>query len=185
MKDNARPYYAKPYSILVAIQDITKNAIQMMVDQGILRETREDTAWASPTFAMPKKTVGVRIVSNFRRLNTSIKRSPWPMPTTRKLLHRVGCMTWVMELDQILSYYTLELDPKTWKYLTVILPWGKYQYMKMPMGLSISADVFQREMTKLFKGLEYVIVYIDDVLVVTKSTYLDHLEKLKWFSNKW
>ena len=42
----------------------------------------------------------------------------------------------------------------------------------MPMGLSISADVFQREMTRLFDGLDYVMVYIDDILVVTKGDYV-------------
>lgn len=179
LKQDARPFYSKPYSIPVSLQEVTKNAINMMVEQGILREARENTEWASPTFAVPKKTVGVRIVSDFRRLNGSIKRSPWPMPTTRELLHKVGGMTYVTALDQILSYYTLEMDPKTWKYLTIILPWGKYQYKKMPMGLNISADVFQREMTKLFEGLDFVMVYIDDVLIVTKSSFDDHLKKLR------
>ena len=65
------------------------------------------------------------------------------------------------------------------KYLTIILPWGKYRYKKLPMGLTISADVFQREMTKLFQGLEYVMVYIDDVLVVTRGDFDDHLCKLR------
>ena len=71
------------------------------------------------------------------------------------------------------------MDPKVQKYLTIILPWGKYRYKKMPMGLSISADVFQREMTKLFDGLDFVMVYIDDILVITKGNYEDHLSKLR------
>ena len=70
------------------------------------------------------------------------------------------------------------MDLKVQKYLTIILPWGKYKYKKMPMGLSISADVFQREMTKLFDGLDFVMVYIDDILVVTKGNCDDHLSKL-------
>ena len=51
--------------------------------------------------------------------------------------------------------------------------------MKMPMGLKISADVFQREMSKLFEDLPYVLVYIDDQLIVTKGSFKVHLEKLK------
>ena len=84
LKPDAKPYYAKPYSIPISLQAITKNAIQMMVSQGILQETREDTKWASPTFAVPKKTVGVQIVSDFRRLNNIIHRNPLPMSTTRE-----------------------------------------------------------------------------------------------------
>ena len=76
LKPDAKPYYTKPYSIPISLQAITKNAIQMMVSQGILQETREDTKWASPTFAVPKKTVGVQIVSDFRRLINSNCHSP-------------------------------------------------------------------------------------------------------------
>lgn len=47
-----------------------------MCDQGILREKREDTEWAAPTFVVPTKNAGLRIVSKFRQLNRWIKRSP-------------------------------------------------------------------------------------------------------------
>ena len=63
--------------------------------------------------------------------------------------------------------------------LTIILPFGKFQYKKMPMGLKISVDVFQREMTKLFSNLDVILIYIDDILVVTKGDFQDHLEKLQ------
>ena len=63
--------------------------------------------------------------------------------------------------------------------MTIIPPFGKYQYTKMPMGLKISADVFQRKMSKLFYDLDFVLVYIDNVLIVTKGTHEDHLQKLK------
>ena len=101
------------------------------------------------------------------------------MSATRELLHRIGGMTYVTALNQILSYYTLTMSERSLKYLTIILPWDKYRYKKMPMGLLNSADVFQREMKKLFQGLEYVMVYIDNVLVVTKGDYNDHLNKIR------
>ena len=49
----------------------------------------------------------------------------------------------------------------------------------MPMGLTIAADVIQQETSKLFKDLPYVVVYIDYLLIVTKASYKDHLEKLR------
>ena len=86
---------------------------------------------------------------------------------------------YVTALDQILSYYTMKMAKHVQKYLTIILQWGKYQYLKMPMGLSISTDVFQQEITKFFDRLKYVLVYIDDVLVLTKGAFKDHLEKIR------
>jgi len=46
------------------------------------------------------------------------------------------------------------------------------------MGYAGSADIFQAEMIDLMEALEYVRAYIDDLLVITKGTLEDHLEKL-------
>ena len=46
------------------------------------------------------------------------------------------------------------------------------------MGLSISPDVFQEKMAKLFSDLPWVKVYLDDLLIFTKSGYKDHLKKV-------
>ena len=41
------------------------------------------------------------------------------------------------------------------------------------------ADIFQAEMMDLMEALEYVRAYIDDLLVITRGTLEDHLEKLR------
>ncbi len=46
------------------------------------------------------------------------------------------------------------------------------------MGYAGSADIFQAEMMDLMESLEYVRAYIDDLLVITRGTIEDHLEKL-------
>ena len=47
------------------------------------------------------------------------------------------------------------------------------------MGYAGSADIFQAEMMNLMEALEYVRAYIDDLLVITRGTLEDHLEKLR------
>jgi Reverse transcriptase (RNA-dependent DNA polymerase) len=46
------------------------------------------------------------------------------------------------------------------------------------MGLCNSPDIFQEKMSCLMVDLEYVRAYIDDLLIITKVTYLVHLQKL-------
>jgi hypothetical protein len=48
------------------------------------------------------------------------------------------------------------------------------------MGFAGSADIFQSEMGNLIATLEYVRAYIDNLLVITKGSLDDHLDKLKW-----
>ncbi len=47
------------------------------------------------------------------------------------------------------------------------------------MGFAGSADIFQAEMGNLMATLEYIRVYIDNLLVITKSSHNDHLGKLE------
>jgi hypothetical protein len=46
------------------------------------------------------------------------------------------------------------------------------------MGLCNSPDIFQEHMYELFADLEYVCTYIDDLLVMSCSTFDDHLKHL-------
>ncbi len=47
------------------------------------------------------------------------------------------------------------------------------------MGFAGSADIFQAEIMDLMEALEYVRAFIDDLLVITRGTLEDHLDKLR------
>jgi len=78
-----------------------------------------------------------------------------------------------------MGYYHIELSPFSKKLCTIVMPWGKYEYQRLPMGLCNSPDIFQEYMGELLGDLEHVRAYIDDLLIVGKGTYEDHLEKLE------
>jgi hypothetical protein len=46
------------------------------------------------------------------------------------------------------------------------------------MGVKCSPDVFQERMSDLFQGMEYVRAYLDDLLILSKGDWDDHIEKL-------
>jgi hypothetical protein len=78
-----------------------------------------------------------------------------------------------------MGYYTIRLDPMAVEICTIIFPFGKYSYLRLPMGMSSSADIFQAEMIDLMETLEYVRAYIDDLLCITRGSLEDHLDKLE------
>jgi hypothetical protein len=47
------------------------------------------------------------------------------------------------------------------------------------MGFAGSADIFQTEMGNLVASLEYLKAYIDNLLVITRGSHDDHLDKLE------
>ena len=59
----------------------------------------------------------------------------------------------------------------------MILPWGKYRYCRLPMGLNGSPDIFQAIMNDIMGNLPNVRAYLDDVLVTTAGSFEDHHHK--------
>jgi hypothetical protein len=78
-----------------------------------------------------------------------------------------------------MGYYHIELSPHSKELCTMVLPWGKHEYQRLPMGLCNSPDIFQEKMSTLMQDLEYVQAYMDDLLVITADSFEDHLDKLK------
>ena len=66
-------------------------------------------------------------------------------------------------LDLNMGYQTVWLNPDSHKLCTTITPWGKYQYLQLPMGVNVSPDIFQEKMSDLMAGLEFVHTYLSNL----------------------
>jgi hypothetical protein len=77
------------------------------------------------------------------------------------------------------GYYTIRLHPDSQKLCISVTLLGKYQYLRLPMGISCSPDIFQEKMSDLMQHLDFVCTYLDDLLVISSGTLDDHLEKIE------
>jgi hypothetical protein len=154
-----------------------KVEIDRLVGLGVLKWTRADE-WAAPTFIIPKKDGSVRFASDFRKLNEWLHREPYPIPKIQDLLHKLEGFMHAASLDLNMGYCHVKLNPDAQKYCAIITQWGCLSHLRLPMGVSSSANVFQERITELMRGLEFARCHIDDLLIVTKGTYFDHLFKL-------
>ena len=66
--------------------------------------------------------------------------------------------------------------PKT----AIITPFGLFEFLFMPFGLANAAQTFKRLMDSLFRSFPFVFVYLDDLLIFSKSRseHLVHLEQI-------
>ncbi len=101
--------------------------------------------WVSPSFIIPKKDQTVHTISDFRELNKCIVRKPYPIPKIGTTLQELKGFTYATTLDLNMGYYLIRLDPTAAEMFTIIFPWGKYSYLRLPMGFSGLADMFQAE----------------------------------------
>ena len=47
------------------------------------------------------------------------------------------------------------------------------------MGICNSPEIFQEKMNKMFRGLKCIKAYIDDLFIISKGDWSDHLNKLE------
>ncbi len=95
-------------------------------------------------------------------------------------LQELEGFTYAKALDLNVGYYTIRLDSAASKMCTIIFPWGKSSYKRLPMGFGGSANIFQAQMMDLMASLEFVQAYIDDLLIITKGMILDdYLSKME------
>jgi hypothetical protein len=54
------------------------------------------------------------------------------------------------------------------------------EYCRLPMGLSVSPDIFQEKMSELMPRLDFACAYLDGLLIISTEKGFDkHLEKLE------
>ena len=46
------------------------------------------------------------------------------------------------------------------------------------MGISSAPDIFQAIMASILGDFDFVCVYIDDILIISNGTFVDHMSKL-------
>jgi hypothetical protein len=179
LKDpNSKPYHAKPYPVPHSQEQKLKDEVERFCKQGILRKVNR-SEWACPMFTINKPDGTLRSLADLRELNKRIKRHPFPIPKIQDMLQKLEGFQFATSLDLNMGYYHIELTPNSSRLCTIVLPWGKYEYLRLPMGLCNSPDIFQEKMSELMAGLEFARAYLDDLLTITKGDFEDHLDHLE------
>jgi hypothetical protein len=171
LKPGTQPYHVRAYPVPKAYETTTRKEIERLTAIGVLAKDH-NSSWAAATF------IHVRVLTDFRKLNAVLLRHPYPLPKISDLLKKLQKLTHATAIDLRMGYYHIPLDEESQALCTTILPWGKYRYRKLPMGIASAPDIFQSIMDELLGDLEFVRVYIDDIIIVSDGALEDHIDKL-------
>jgi len=170
----SKPFYAKPFSIPKAYQQVTRDEIARLESIGLLTKVTA-AEWAAPTFIIPKKNKTVRVITDFRGLNKCLKRNPFPMPKIPDIFRGMEKFRYATTIDLNMGYYSMPLSDKAKKLCVISLPWGLYQYNMLPMGIKPATNIFQQRMSAIFFEMPVVVIYMDDTIVFGYADLGSHL----------
>lgn len=169
VKDNVTKIFHKAYSVPYSLRDKVNSQLREMVKENILLPVRQSEI-ASPIVIVPKKNGTLRICGDFKKtLNPILKTDHYPLPTLEDMFFSVsgGILFTVLDLKN--AYLQLPVNKQSQELLTINTSLGLFQYTRLPYGVSSSPAIFQSIMEECLKGLDFVAVYLDDVIISGKT----------------
>ena len=139
-----------------------------MEEKKIIKKCKAST-WNSPLFLVEKKDKSWRPVSDFRALNKQLEDVYFPIPFITDLLDSLHGTKYFSSVDLRSGFYNIELDDESTECTAFSALGQTYRYLRLPQGIKSSPIIFQQIMTELFHDDPSCKVYMDDVLVASKS----------------
>ena len=126
---------------------------------------------ASPAFVVYRNG-RPRVVVDLRRVNTKLRLDAYPLPKQDTILSALGGSVAFSSLDMTKSFFQQKVAPEDrWKLAIVTAHRGHEQMTAASMGLATTPSFFQHRIEALFSPYlwQFVLVYIDDVIIFSKS----------------
>jgi hypothetical protein len=113
---------------------------------------------------VPQKDGSWRPCGNYRRLNLATTPDKYPLPNMQDLSNGLdGCSTIFSKIYLVKGYHQIPVATEDIPKTAIITPFGLFEYLFTPFGLSNAAQTFQRMMDRTTDGLKGVHIWMTRV----------------------
>ena len=187
LKPDHKPARHAPRKVPVHLEAAFKEEIESLVKQGILEEVKEHTDWVNSYVIVEKDTGNqhapnhtvkkkLRICLDPRDLNEALEREPYHTRSMDEITAKLQGMTVFTIVDFKKGYWMVVLHPDSRRLTCMALPFGRFQWTRLPMGTVVAQDIFQSKLDAIFIGMEGV-TGIADMIIAGK----DEMEHTRHF----
>ncbi|XP_074036215.1 uncharacterized protein [Leptinotarsa decemlineata] len=164
LKENAEPHVSGCRRIPETVKNKLKGTLEDLVKRGIIEKIEEPTEWVNNIVIIEKPSGALRICLDPLHLNKNIIPDQFPIPTLEDLASKLKGKTIYTVFDLKEGFYQIPLERESMKYTCFLTPFGKFCFRRLPFGLKISPEVFQRTIEKIFGDLN-IGIYFDDLVI--------------------
>ena len=147
-----------------------------MLRLGIVQ--RFKSPWSFPLHVVPKDDGSFRPCGDYYRLNAATMPDPYSALLITDLATRLFGKRFFGKVDLVRGYHQAPVAPGNFLKTALATPFGNFEYQQMPFSLEYAWQMFQRLMDAVLRVLEFLFVYMDDILVAS-STIVEHEEHFR------
>jgi hypothetical protein len=152
--------------------------VETMLKDKVIEES--NGAWAFAVVLVKKKDESVRFCIDYRALSAITKQDVYPLPRIDDTLDHLHGARLFTSLDLHSGYWQVPVAARDRDKTGFVTRQGLFRFVRMPFGLANAPSTFQRMMDAVLRGLTWqtCLVYLDDVIVFTKSGINRHVVEL-------
>lgn len=162
---NKRIPYTLHKSLMNCLDSLEKNEI--------IEKVNYPTDWVNNLLLVEKRDKSLRICLDPRPLNNNICREHFLIPTAETIISQLTGKNIFTVIDMKEGFWQLSLDKTSSDLCTFSTPYGRYKFLRMPFGLSIAPEIFQKKLFQIFGDINGVNIYFDDI-IISASTEIEH-----------
>ena len=138
------------------------------------------SSWSGPFIVVPKGDRGKHLVINYHALNKITRKFIGPMPKVEDIFSQLNGMKYFSTLDLQAGCKHIPLVESSLPKTAFTSPLGKYEYIKVPFGLTQAPAYFQELMTGVFKDFPFAMAYLDDIIIFSRNAekHFDHIRQV-------
>ena len=174
------PVVHPPRRVPEALETPLKEEIDSLVRQDILSKVDRPTDWVNSCVCVTKPNGRIRLCLDPKDLNKAVKRPHHYTKTLDDILPKLNGAKYFSILDARSGYWNIKLNEPSSLLTTFNTPFGRYKYNRLPFGIKLSQDVFQRKVDETFGEIRGCFGIADDLIVAGwRDDGADHDENLK------
>ena len=147
-----------------------KTQLQNLVDKGFIRPSV--SLWGAPVLFVKKKYGTIRLCIDYRQLNKITIKKKYPLLRIDDLFDQLQGENVFSKIDLRSGYHQHKMKETNVSKMAFRTRYGHYEFLVMSFGLMNAPTAFMDLMNKVFHPYldQFVIVFIDDILVYLKNT---------------
>ena len=166
LQSNARPYALHTArQVPIPLRQKVEKELLRMQSMGVISPIDNPSPWCAGMVVVPKPSGDMRICVDLKPLNQTVLREYHPLPNVDETLAQLAGAKNFSKLDANSGFWQIPLAKQSRPLTTFITPFGRFQFNKLPFGISCAPELFQKRMSTMLSGLQGVLCLMDDVLV--------------------